>query len=68
MEAMKWYARCGGIRKQGPFATQIDAVNSIRQVPESEREYASAMLYGEEPRARRMEEFPTDTFVWPEED
>lgn len=64
---MKWYARGGGVRKQGPFGSQIEAVNSLRQIPESEREYARAMFYDEAPRARRVEEFPPDAFVWPEE-
>lgn len=61
-----WYARGGGIAKAGPFATQIQATNSLRQVTETDREYQYATRNGVH-RPRLCGGFPADAFVWPEE-
>lgn len=29
VEALVWYARCQGIRKTGPFATQVEATSAV---------------------------------------
>lgn len=75
---IKWFARGGGIAKAGPFDTQIQAVNSMRLVTETDEEYRRATA-GDwricksgfiDPRSVRPQfkgGFPDDIFVWPEE-
>ena len=46
-----WFASGGGIRKAGPYATQVAAVNAMRLVRKSKFDPV----------------FPDDIFVWPEE-
>lgn len=63
---IQWYARGGGIAKAGPFDTQIQAVESIREITETYEEWLRATA-GREHRSRLCGGFPPDAFVWPEE-
>lgn len=63
---IQWFARGGGIARVGPFKTQIEAVESIRQIAETDEQYHRATFYGEH-RPQPRGGFPPDAFVWPEE-
>lgn len=62
-----WFARGGGITKAGPFATQIEAVASMKMLTETDEEYSN-MKWGASPpyRPQYRGGFPEDIFVWPE--
>lgn len=66
-----WFARGGGIKQCGPFETQVEAVNAMRQVEESDSDYARFFSSCRDPLAAMRPQlkggFPTDVFVWPEE-
>ncbi len=57
IKAIVWFAKGGGIAKNGPFGSQIEAVNSMRLEPQRAG-------YGV---AEDLRLFPDDVFVWPEE-
>lgn len=61
-----WFARGGGILRAGPFRSQTAAAAALRQVAESDEEYARATCNGVR-RARLSGGFPADAFTWPEE-
>jgi len=64
----KWFARGGNIAKAGPFNTQIDAVNSMRLVSETDEQYRRMRSNWDNGKLRAQLKggFPDDVFVWPE--
>ena len=65
MSKIRWFARGGGVAKCGPFTTQVEATEAIREVEENDMEYKLALLCGED-RNQFKGGFPDNAFVWPE--
>ena len=63
---VKWFARGGGIAKCGPFRSQVEATAAMRQVAETEEQYAYVVAMHGAFRPRYKGGFPEDIFVWPE--
>lgn len=63
---IRWFARGGGIFRCGPFASQLAATEALRQVHETDDQYAAALANGAK-RKQYRGGFPADAFVWPEE-
>jgi len=63
---IKWFARGGGIAKCGPFKSQVEATAAMRQVTETDQQYARLVAMHGQVRPQLKGGFPVDVFVWPE--
>jgi hypothetical protein len=61
-----WFARGGGIAKCGPFGSQAEATAAMRQVTETDQQYARLVAMYGPIRTQYNGGFPEDVFVWPE--
>lgn len=58
-----WFARGGGIKKAGPFDSQVAAVRAMKLIDEGPNPVRCGNSFREPLRGG----FPSDVFVWPEE-